>query len=197
MEWALVPHWVRDPATAHRPINARAGTLTGRPMFRGLIKHNRCLVPVSGFHEWKKDGGRKMPCYLRLRDADLFAFAGLYDVWHDADGSALATYAIITTAANDVVAPIHDRMPVILRLDDEERWIESDPPAREERCDLLGPYPAPEMEAYPVSAWVSSPVAGVPALIIALEKASTAGPTGSGLTARSSGGVSSPISAVS
>ncbi len=171
MEWGLVPHWVKDPSTAHRPINARAETLTERPMFRGLIRHNRCLVPASGFYEWKKDGGHKMPYYLRLRDADLFAFAGLYDVWHDADGSALATYTIITTAANEVVAPIHDRMPVILRREDEERWIAREPPAREELGDLLGQYPAREMEAYPVSARVNSPVSDDPALIVPLEKA--------------------------
>src|SRR5665647_952089 len=151
MEWGLFPHWLKDPAKARRPINARAETLTERPMFRGLIRHNRCLVPASGFYEWKKDGGHKMPYYLRLKDADLFAFAGLYDVWHDADGSALATYTLITTAANEVVAPIHDRMPVILRREDEERWIASDPPAREELRDLIGQYPTPDMEAYPVS----------------------------------------------
>ena len=170
MEWGLVPHWIKDPAAAHRPINARAETLTERPMFRGLIRHNRCLVPASGFYEWKKDGGHKVPYYLRLRDADLFAFAGLYDVWHDADGSALATYTIITTAANKVVAPIHDRMPVILRREDEERWIANDPRHGRSFRDLLGPYPAPDMEAYPVSTRVNSPVSDDPALISPLER---------------------------
>jgi putative SOS response-associated peptidase YedK len=165
MEWGLVPHWAKDPATARRPINARAETLAERPMFRGLLRHNRCLVPASGFYEWKKDGDRKTPYYLRLKNEEIFAFAGLYDVWHDADGSALATYTIVTTAANEVVAPVHDRMPVILGRDDEERWLAAGPPEREELAALLGPYPAGLMEAYPVSTRVNSPTSDDPALI--------------------------------
>ena len=165
MVWGLVPHWARDPAAARRPINARAETLAERPMFRGLLKRNRCLVPASGFYEWKKDGGRKTPYYLRLKDDAIFAFAGLYDVWHDADGAPLATYTIVTTAANEVVAPVHDRMPVILGRDDEERWIAGEPLQEEELRDLLRPYPAGSMEVYPVSTRVNSPVSDDPALI--------------------------------
>jgi len=171
MEWGLVPHWIRDPATARRPINARAETLTERPMFRGLLQHNRCLVPASGFYEWKRDGSRKVPYYFRLKDADLFAFAGLYEVWHDTDGSALSTYTLITTTANEVVAPLHDRMPVILRREDEERWIAGGPPAPEELRSLLGAYPASGMEAYPVSPRVNSPASDDPSLIAPLEEA--------------------------
>ncbi|NLX48962.1 MAG: SOS response-associated peptidase [Methanospirillum sp.] len=170
MKWGLVPHWARDPAPSRRPINARAETLAERPMFRGLIRHNRCLVPASGFYEWKKEGNRKTPYYLRLKDDDLFAFAGLYDIWRDADGLPLATYTIVTTAANEVVAPIHDRMPVILRREDEERWIGGVPPGQEDLRDLLGPYPARGMEAYPVSTQVNSPVSDDPGLIEPLDK---------------------------
>ena len=171
MEWGLLPHWAKDPAAARRPINARAETLAERPMFRGLIRHNRCLVPASGFYEWKKEGDQKTPYYLRLKDEEIFAFAGLYDVWHDLDGAALATYTLITTTANRVVAPIHDRMPVILRREDEERWIASDPPGQKELHDLLGQYPAREMEAYPVSTRVNSPMSDDPALVVPLEEA--------------------------
>jgi len=171
MAWGLVPHWAKTRSVGHRPINARAETLTERPMFRGLIRHNRCLVPASGFYEWKKDGNHKAPYYLRLKDEALFAFAGLYDVWHDADGAAYPTYTIITTAANEVVAPIHDRMPVIIRREDEERWIASEAPSRDELGDLLGPYPADEMEAYQVSAEVNSPTIDDPSLIVPLQKA--------------------------
>lgn len=172
MEWGLVPHWVKDPATARRPINARAETLAERPMFRGLVRHNRCLVPASGFYEWKREGsGKKQPYYLRLRDASIFAFAGLYDIWHDTDGSALATYTLITTAANRVVSPLHDRMPVILRREDEERWIAGDAPSPDELHDLLGPYPDDGIEAYPVSIRVNSPGTDDPALIAPLEEA--------------------------
>jgi putative SOS response-associated peptidase YedK len=140
-------------------------------MFRGLIGHNRCLVPASGFYEWKKEGNRKAPYYLRLKDGTLFAFAGLYDIWHDADGSALATYTLITTAANRVVAPLHDRMPVILRPEDEERWIAGEKPSMDELHALLGPYPAREMEAFPVSPRVNSPAVDDPSLIAPLEEA--------------------------
>lgn len=171
MEWGLVPHWVRDPAAAHRPINARAETLTERPMFRGLLRQNRCLVPASGFYEWRRDGTRKQPYYLRLRSADLFAFAGLYDVWHDSDGSALATYTIITTAPNEIVAPLHDRMPAILAREDEERWVEGGPLGPGELREMLAPYPAEEMEAFPVSPRVNSPATDDPSLIAPFEEA--------------------------
>ncbi|HIH03730.1 MAG TPA: SOS response-associated peptidase [Methanoregulaceae archaeon] len=169
MEWGLVPHGAKDPAAARRPINARAETLAERPMFRGLLKENRCLVPASGFYEWKRDGGRKAPYYLRLRDTDLFAFAGLYDVWRDPTGNAHPTYTIITTAANEIVAPLHDRMPAILRPGNEDRWLSGGQPAPEELLSLLGPYPAGSMDAYPVSTRMNSPAADDPSLIAPLE----------------------------
>ena len=171
MEWGLLPHWAKDPATVRRPINARAETLAERPMFRGLLKHNRCLVPASGFYEGKKEGDPKTPYSLRLKDEEIFAFAGLYHVGHDVDGAALATYTLIITAANEVVAPINDRMPMILKREEEERWIASNPPEQEEIHDLLGQYPAHGMEAYPVSTRVNSPMSDNPALIEPLEKA--------------------------
>jgi len=159
------------PAAARRPINARAETLAERPLFRGLLARNRCLVPASGFYEWSRDGGgRRSPYYLRRKDADRFAFAGLYDVWHGVAGAALATYTLITTAANEIVAPLHDRMPAILRREDEERWLAGGPPEPEELAALLGPYPAGEMEAYPVSARVGSPAVDDPFLIAPLEE---------------------------
>jgi len=170
MEWGLLLHWAKDPAKARRPINARAETLVERPMFRGLIKHNRCLVPASGFYEWKKDGGHKVPYYLRLKDEEIFAFAGLYDVWHDLDGAALATYTLITTAANEVVAPIHDRMPVILNREDEDRWIGGGTLAPGDLSRLLAPYPDRDIEAYPVSTRVNTPTADDPSLIAPLEE---------------------------
>ncbi len=139
MQWGLVPHWARDLATARR-VRSTPGPRrsTERPMFRGpAAAERRCLVPASGFYEWRRDGGgRKVPYYFRLRDADLFAFAGLYDVWHDTGRHGPhPTYTIVTTAANEVVAPLHDRMPVILRPEDEERWVAGGPPSPEERAE--------------------------------------------------------------
>jgi len=171
MQWGLVPHWARDPAGGPRPLNARAETLAERTMFRGLLQQNRCLVPASGFYEWRRDGGRKAPYYVRLRNAGLFAIAGLYDIWHGADGSALATYTLVTTVANEVVAPLHNRMPAILRREDEERWIAGGVPSADELHKLLGPYPADDMAAHPVSTRVNSPATDDPSLIAPLEEA--------------------------
>lgn len=157
MEWGLIPHWAKDPKSSKHPINARAETLAERPMFRGLLKHNRCLIPASGFYEWKQDGPRKEPYYISLRESPLFAFAGLYDIWDDANGEAHPTFTIITTEANDLVAPIHNRMPVILRPEDEIRWLSPEPLAPGDREAILGQYPAGAMDAYPVSHRVNSP----------------------------------------
>src|SRR5665647_3762098 len=140
MEWGLIPHWAKDLKSSKHPINARAETLAERPMFRGLLKHNRCLIPASGFYEWKQDGPRKEPYYIHLKESPLFAFAGLYDVWDDANGEAHPTYTIITTEANDLVAPLHNRMPVILRPEDEIRWLSPEPLTSDDREAILGQY---------------------------------------------------------
>jgi putative SOS response-associated peptidase YedK len=138
------------------PINAKAETLAEKPMFSGLLKNKRCLVPASGFYEWKKDGKRKIPYYIHLKESSLFAIAGLYDVWYDAFNEVHPTYTIITTESNDLVAPLHDRMPVILKREDENRWLASDAPTSAEMKEILGPYPPGEMAVYPVSSRVNS-----------------------------------------
>jgi putative SOS response-associated peptidase YedK len=157
MQWGLVPHWARDITATRRPINARAEGLAEKPMFRDLLRTKRCLVPASGFFEWKQEAGRKIPFYVHVRDDPVFAFAGLYDIWSNPAGTTLSTYTIITTAANALMAPIHDRMPVILRQDDEMRWLSRDVLTADEVKRILAPYPAEGMEAYPVSDRVSSP----------------------------------------
>jgi len=157
MEWGLVPHWVKDMKAARHLINARAETLAERPAFRGLLKSRRCLVPASGFYEWKKDGGKKTPFYIRLRDEPVFAFAGLYDVWHTPVGEGYATYTIITTGPTELMAPIHNRMPAILRREDEDRWVSGEALSAADLNGILAPYPAGGMEAYPVSPLVNKP----------------------------------------
>jgi putative SOS response-associated peptidase YedK len=157
MQWGLIPNWVKDPQKTTRPINAKAETLAEKPMFCSLLKNRRCLVPASGFYEWKKEGTRKIPYYIHLKDSPLFAIAGLYDVWYDACKEAHLTYTIITTDANELVVPLHDRMPVILMREDENRWLAGDTPAPDEMKLILRPYPAGEMEAYAVSPRVNSP----------------------------------------
>jgi putative SOS response-associated peptidase YedK len=157
MVWGLVPQGIMDIKEARRLINARAETLAERPSFRGLLKSRRCLVPASGFYEWKKDGGKKVPFYFRLRDEPVFAFAGLYDIWHTPAGEGYAAYTIITTGPNDLVSPVHNRMPAILRREDEDRWVSGEALSAADLNGILAPYPAGGMEAYPVLPLVNNP----------------------------------------
>ena len=156
MQWGLVPAWSKEPRTSFSTINARAETLATSAVFRGPFKSRRCLVPASGFYEWQKLEKGKQPFCIRLRGGDLFAFAGLYDIWRDREGNELYSYTIITTAPNELVAPIHNRMPAILRREDEDAWLSKDSDAAR-LMGMLEAYPADAMEAYPVSRAVNSP----------------------------------------
>lgn len=152
--WGLIPSWAKEPSIGHRMINARAETLQEKPSFRNIYRSKRCLVPATGFYEWRKAGG-KTPYNIRLRGGKAFCFAGLWDRWHSPEGSVIQSFTIITTEPNELIKPIHDRMPVIMEQMEEQRWLtEKDPSAL---TTLLRPYPAGEMEAYPVSSLVNSP----------------------------------------
>ena len=166
MQWGLVPRWRRpDGKAGVAPINARAETLLEKPMFRGLTKAKRCIVPASGFYEWRKADGRKQPFYLTSEDGEAWGLAGLYDLTHDDENDAVGSFTIITTAANSLVAPLHERMPAILRREDEEEWVSRDvtDPLQVER--LLQPYPEDAMRVYAVSPDVNSPRNNGPELI--------------------------------
>lgn len=165
MRWGLVPFWAKDTKIGSKMINARAETIDSKPAFRRLLSSRRCLVPVTGFYEWKASAGGKIPHYIFLRDSDTFAFAGLYDTWKDADGSLLRSYTIITTAPNQLMQTIHNRMPVILPRAAEARWLD---PALTDTAALLAllqPYPAEQMDAYPVSTAINRPGVDGAALI--------------------------------
>ncbi len=152
MQWGFVPHWSKDSVPSGRPIiNARAESLREKPMFRMLLQQNRCIVPANGFYEWKKTEHGKEPYFIHLKDREIFGFAGLYDVWQDPAGKAIRTYTIITTEPNEVVRPIHTRMPVILKREDEMRWLAKDPPQPSALEEVLAPCAADGMAAYPVS----------------------------------------------
>jgi putative SOS response-associated peptidase YedK len=157
MRWGLVPRWTRDPSVATKPINARAESIAEKPIFHPLVKTGRCLVPASGFFEWKKEGKQKIPFYFTLPGEPLFAFAGLYDTWQAPDGTQLMTYTIITCDANPLIAEVHDRMPVILTRENEERWLSQDPPAPTDLARILAPYPASAMAKVAVSDLVNRP----------------------------------------
>jgi putative SOS response-associated peptidase YedK len=157
MRWGLVPHWTRDLKSAQKPINARAETLPEKPMFRPLLKSGRCLVPASGFFEWKNEGMHKVPFWFHRPGSPLFAFAGLYDTWISPQGTAILTYTIITCEPNSLLAEVHNRMPVILSRENEERWLSRDPVPLQDLAGILAPYPSSAMKRVPVSDLVNSP----------------------------------------
>jgi putative SOS response-associated peptidase YedK len=138
-------------------INARAETLAEKPSFKRLIGKRRCVVPADGFYEWRKERKRKVPMRIRLKSEEPFGFAGLWDSWRKPDGKELQSFTIITTEANDLLGPIHDRMPVILAPDGEKLWLESSLQDFSKVSSLLKPYPSDQMEVYEVSTLVNSP----------------------------------------
>ncbi|HEY8283700.1 MAG TPA: SOS response-associated peptidase [Chloroflexota bacterium] len=166
MRWGFAPAWLKD-AKGPAPINARAETLLERPLFRGALAQHRCLIPADGFYEWQAHPGRKtkQPIYARLRDGSLFAFAGLYT---PAGGDRAATCVIITTAPNELMVPVHNRMPAILDPDNEAAWLDPDLTEPHAVLGMLHPYQADRMEAYPVAPLVSSVRNDGPALITPL-----------------------------
>ena len=157
MRWGLVPAWAKDARAGYRMINARAETITEKQSFKTLLRKSRCLVPASGFYEWKKlTGGGKTPYFFGLKGGGPFAFAGLWTVWRAGREDELRSFTIITTSANEIMAPIHDRMPVILREKDEARWLDPERVKPEDLLPLLAPYPPGEMEFWEVSPYVNS-----------------------------------------
>ena len=124
--WGLIPWWAKDPAIGNRMINARAETLAEKPAFKNLLGKRRCLVLADGFYEWRKEGKSKVPMRFKLKSGEPFAFAGLWDSWKQPDGNLLRTYTIVTTEPNDVLRPIHNRMPAMLSNDDAQKWLAVD-----------------------------------------------------------------------
>ncbi len=157
--WGLIPSWAKDPSIGSRMINARAETLAEKPAFRSAYKYHRCLIFADGFFEWQARPGMKskIPHFIRLKSRAPFAFAGLWEHWQPADGSEVRSAAIITTEPNELMASIHNRMPVILQPNTYSQWLDPAPQSPNRLQNLLVPYPAGEMEAYPVSTLVNSP----------------------------------------
>ena len=156
-KWGLVPAWARDASMGARLINARSETVADKPAFRQAFRQRRCIIPADGFYEWQRTGGRKQPFFFRMRDERPFGFAGLWERWEGEGGEVIDSCAILTTEANEVLRPVHDRMPVILHPEDYKLWLVDDERKAELRLDLLRPFPAEEMLGYPVSTLVNSP----------------------------------------
>jgi putative SOS response-associated peptidase YedK len=157
MQWGLVPRWAKDPAIGNRLINARAETAANKPAFRDAMRGRRCLVVADGFYEWRRSGRAKQPYFIRLRDGRPFAFAGLWDTWQRPDRSILESCTLLTTDANDLVRPIHDRMPVVLPPSAYSLWLNLEERDPGRLVSLLAPHAGDQMEAYPVSTLVNSP----------------------------------------
>jgi putative SOS response-associated peptidase YedK len=157
MRWGLIPHWAKDAKTAYKMINARIETLTQRPAFRGLLSHNRALIPACGYYEWQGEGREKTPYYIHPRSESFVAFAGLYDVWQRPDGEDLYTFTIITTDADEYMAKLHNRMPVILARELEDAWLDPELTKAQDVLDVLSRSTGLELDAYPVSRMVNRP----------------------------------------
>ncbi|MEW9668081.1 SOS response-associated peptidase [Ammoniphilus sp. 3BR4] len=152
LRWGLVPSWAKDEKMAGKMINARSETILEKASFQSLIHRKRCIVPADSFYEWKVANGKKHPIRFMVRGEDIFSLAGLYDTWiNPADGQKVSTCTIITTSPNPLVADVHNRMPVILKKQDEAKWLDRSNTSIEELVSLLTPYPQEGMYAYPVS----------------------------------------------
>ena len=163
LRWGLIPAWAREPNIGYKLINARSETAADKPSFRAAYRHRRCLIPADGFYEWQREGKTRQPWLFGLQDDAPFAFAGLWERWtvpagaaltgslaERSPGDAVETCTILTTAANETVAPVHGRMPVILPPDAWDPWLAGE--------DVpLAPYPADDMTAHPVSTLVNRP----------------------------------------
>lgn len=163
MRWGLIPSWAKEAGEGL--INARSETAHEKPSFRSALRQRRCIIPASGFYEWTKVGGKKVPHYVRMSDGTPMPFAGLWEAWRSPEGQVLETCAILTTAANATVATIHDRMPVILRPDEFGLWLDRQVHDAERLTPLFTPYPADRLISYRVSTLVNSPANDSPECI--------------------------------
>jgi putative SOS response-associated peptidase YedK len=153
MHWGLLPFWAKDPKIGYKTINARAETVATKPAFRAAYQARRCLMPANGFYEWKRDVAPKQPYFIHRRDHNPMAFAGLWETWNGPD-QIIESCTIITTKANELMAELHNRMPVLLDPQDFDGWMTGNP---EEVGQLLAPCPAEDLDAYPISRRVNNP----------------------------------------
>ena len=166
LRWGLIPHWSNDPNIASKTVNARGETVRTVPSFRDAYRSRRCLVPADAFYEWKANGTTKQPFAIALRDRQLFAFAGLWENWKDPLSSQwVRTFTILTTKPNELVAPLHYRMPLILARADYEQWLD----VAHDPASLIRPYPADEMTAWPISTRVNRPENDDPGILDRIE----------------------------
>jgi putative SOS response-associated peptidase YedK len=155
VKWGLIPSWAKDTSIGSRLINARAETVADKPAFRAAFKYRRCLVPADGFYEWKRVERKRQPYFFGSADKKPFAFAGLWERWEGPDGEAIESCTVLTTDSNELLRPIHDRMPVILKVEDYDLWLDPTVKKPELLKPLLKPYPSEEMTGHPVTSKVN------------------------------------------
>ena len=165
MLWGLIPRWAKKASIGSRMINARAETVAEKPAFRDALRRRRCLVLADGFYEWQKVGASRRPMRIFMRTGEPFAFAGLWETWRNPEGEVVPSCTILTTEANDLLRPIHDRMPVILLREREHFWLDANVNDPAAITDVLTPYPADAMEVYEVSSLVNSYVNDGPEIL--------------------------------
>lgn len=154
--WGLIPSWAKDPSIGYKMINARSETLSERPSFRTAFRLRRCVIPATGFYEWRQIGGRKLPMYFYRLDGRLLGLAGLWEAWRSPDGNVIQSVTIITTEPNELVSPVHNRMPVILRDDRVDLWLDHSSFDEAALRACLQPFPAEAMAAHAVSPRMNS-----------------------------------------
>lgn len=156
LKWGLVPSWASDEKGGYKMINARSETLLEKPAFKKLIVRKRAIIPADGFYEWQQIGAKKQPMRIMLKNKEIFSMAALFDTWLAPDGRKISTFSVITTTPNRLMEPIHNRMPVILPREEEQRWLDRNNEDTSALLSLLKPYPDEEMLAYPVSSKVGN-----------------------------------------
>jgi len=157
LKWGLIPSWAKDEKMASKMINARSETVDEKPSFKKSFYQKRCIIPMDSFYEWKREGKMKTPMRIKLKDDSLFGVAGLWDSWKAPSGEVIHTCTILTTQPNELMAEIHDRMPVILPKEHQKEWLNPSNQDKEQLKSLLVPFPATQMLAYEVSNKVNSP----------------------------------------
>ncbi len=157
LRWGLIPPWAKDPAIGNRMINARAETVAEKPAYRAAFKQQRCLIAADGFYEWQRMGKSRQPYFIRMHDDRPFGFAGLWESWQAPDSSRIESCTILTTEPNDLLRPIHNRMPVIVGPDQYDAWLDPAAPKPDLLESLGRPHPSDSMTAIAVGKYVNSP----------------------------------------
>jgi len=170
LRWGLIPSWIKDPRKAPMLTNARADTVMEKPSFRHAFRSRRCLVPADGFYEWKTVAGKKQPMYFSMTHGEPFALAGLWECWEGPEGAVIASFTLLTTEPNSVVAAVHDRMPVILPAEAHALWLDPRVTDPSRLLPLLGPFPAEAMRVHAVSPRVNAAAFDDPSCIVPVDE---------------------------